>query len=204
MTARYLDLVFSPSVKAVQDQMGSRTAYAKRAGTSAAADRLTDTEIDFIVTRDSFYMATVGSGGWPYLQHRGGPPGFVKVLDAGTLGLGDFRGNRQYVSVGNLADDGRASLFFMDYARRARLKILGRVRAVDLVEAPELAARLVNADYDARVERGLIVDVDAFDWNCPQHITPRFTLAELAPSIDALQARIGELEAQVQRLQPKT
>jgi uncharacterized protein len=198
MTSRYLNLVFTPSVKAAQQQNGSRDAYAKRDGASEP-DRLTQSEAQFIATRDSFYMASVGAAGWPYIQHRGGPPGFIKVLGERTLGLADFRGNRQYVSVGNLADDNRVALFMMDYARRARLKLLGRARTVDLSEAPDLAAALIDPSYNAKVERGLIIDVEAFDWNCPQHITPRFTLAEIEPSVAALKARIAELEAELAR-----
>ncbi|MDZ4840885.1 MAG: pyridoxamine 5'-phosphate oxidase family protein [Hyphomicrobium aestuarii] len=196
MTSRFLNLVFTPSVKAAQVANGSRDAYARR-DSASEADRLTENEIAFIAGRDSFYMATVGAGGWPYMQHRGGPPGFVKILNERTLGLADFRGNRQYVTVGNLVDDDRASLFFMDYVRRARLKLLGRVRAIDLAEAPELSAALVDQDYGAKIERGLIIDVEAIDWNCPQHITPRFTTAELTPTIEALKARIAELEAEI-------
>ena len=197
MTSRFLNLVFTPSVKAAQQSNGSRNAYARHDGATWEPDRLTENETQFIAARDSFYMATVGASGWPYIQHRGGPVGFVKVLGERSLGLADFRGNRQYVSVGNLADDDRASLFFMDYARRARLKLLGRVRTVNLAEAPELAAALVDQSYGARVERGLVIEVEAFDWNCPQHITPRFTLAEIAPSIETLKARVAELEEQI-------
>lgn len=198
MTSRFLNLVFSPSVKAAQQQNGSRDAYAKRDGASEP-DRLTENEAHFISTRDSVYLASVGAGGWPYVQHRGGPPGFIKVLSERSLGLADFRGNRQYVSVGNLADDNRVALFMMDYPRRARLKLLGRARAVDLADAPDLAAALIDQEYGAKVERGLIIEVEAFDWNCPQHITPRYTLAEIEPSIAALNARIAELEAEVSR-----
>jgi uncharacterized protein len=198
MTSHFLNLVFSPSVKEAQRQNGSRDAYAKRDGASEP-DVLTAQEIEFISTRDSFYMASVGAGGWPYVQHRGGPAGFIKVLGERTLGLADFRGNRQYVSVGNVADDNRVALFMMDYPLRARLKLLGHVRIVDLSEAPELAAALVDSDYGAKVERGIIIDIEAFDWNCSQHITPRFTLAEIEPSIAVLKSRISELEAEVAR-----
>jgi uncharacterized protein len=198
MTSRYLNLVFSPSVKTAQQQNGSRNVYSKR-DSASEPDRLTENEAQFIATRDSVYMASIGAGGWPYVQHRGGPPGFIKVLGERTLGFADFRGNRQYVSVGNIADDDRVSLFMMDYPRRARLKLLGRARAVDLANAPELAATLVDSDYGAKVERGLIIEVEAFDWNCSQHITPRFTLTELEPSVTALKSRIAELEAQLAR-----
>lgn len=203
MTSRYLAQVFTPAVKAAQERHGSRNAYARHDGSVAEPDRLGENEAALIATRDSFYMATAGAGGWPYIQHRGGKPGFVKVLDDRTLGLADFRGNRQYVSIGNLAGDNRAAFFFMDYGRRARLKMLGRVRTVDLSTDTKLAAALVDADYGAKVERGFLIDVEAFDWNCSQHITPRFTLAELTPSLDGLKARIAELEAEVLSLRPK-
>lgn len=179
MTGRYLSQLFTPAIKAAQQSHGSREAYERRAFAPDEQDRLTEMETRFIGARDSFYMATIGAGGWPYLQHRGGPPGFVKILDDRRLGFADFRGNRQYISVGNLAGDDRASLFFMDYAQRARLKLLGRIRVVDLAQSPDLAAALVDPSYKGRVERGMIVEVEAYDWNCPQHITPRYTLAEI-------------------------
>jgi uncharacterized protein len=197
MTSRFLNLMFSDTVKAAQLANGSRHAYARHDRTAPEADRLTTNEIQFIAARDSFYMASIGDGGWPYIQHRGGPPGFIKILDDRRLGLADFRGNRQNVSVGNLAVDPRAAFFFMDDPNRTRLKLLGHVKAVDLADAPDLANALVDQGYGAKVERGFIVDVEAFDWNCPQHITPRFTLPELAPSIDVLKSRIAELEAQI-------
>lgn len=200
MTAHFFDLAFTPSVQAAQEANGSRRAYARHHTASAEPDRLTVNETTFITERDSVYMATVSEAGWPYLQHRGGPKGFIKVLDDRTLGLADFRGNRQYVSVGNLSNDDRAALFFMDYPRQARLKLLARVRAVDLAEEPKLAAALVDTDYKAKVERGLLIRVEAFDWNCPQHITPRFTAGEVRPVIARQQARIQELEAEIAAL----
>lgn len=196
MTARYLNLLFSPAVKAVQQQNGSRDAYAKR-DTASESDRLTEHEAQFIAARDSFYMASVGTSGWPYVQHRGGPAGFVKILGERTIGFADFRGNRQYVSVGNLADDSRVALFMMDYPRRARLKLLGRAHSADLTAMPDLTAALVDNGNVGKVERGIVIDIEAFDWNCSQHITERFTLAEIEPSIDALKARIAELEAEL-------
>ena len=199
MTSRYLNLLFTPSVKAAQEAHGSRDVYARRDGPQAEPDRLGENEAAFIAERDSFYMATVGAGGWPYIQHRGGPPGFIKSLDERTLGIADFRGNRQYVSLGNLADDNRVSLFFMDYANQARLKVLARARVVDLAGEPGLAGALANPGYKARIERGLLFDVEAFDWNCSQHITPRFSQAEITPAIEALKARIAELEAEAVR-----
>lgn len=194
MTSRFLNIVFTPAVKTAQEAHGSRSAYARR-DSAGEADRLTESEAAFIAARDSFYMATVSETGWPYIQHRGGAPGFVKLLDDCTLGFADFGGNRQYVSVGNLSRDDRAALFFMDYPQRRRLKLLGRVRAVDLAASPELAAALIDGSYKARVERGFVIDVAAFDWNCAQHIAPRYTMEEIAPTIEALRARIAELEA---------
>lgn len=196
MTARYLNLLFSPAVKAVQQEYGSRDAYAKRDGDSDP-DILTAKEAQFIATRDSFYMASVGASGWPYVQHRGGPMGFLRVLGERTIGFADFRGNRQYVSVGNLADDNRVALFLMDYPRRARLKLLGRAKSLSFSEASELATALIDQNYPAKVERAIVIELEAFDWNCSQHITERFTLAEIEPAIAALKSRIAELEAEL-------
>jgi predicted pyridoxine 5'-phosphate oxidase superfamily flavin-nucleotide-binding protein len=194
MTSNFLSLVFTPAVKAAQESNGSRRAYARHDG-AAEPDRLTDNEAAFIADRDSFYMATVGETGWPYLQHRGGPKGFVKVIGEGALGLADFRGNRQYVSLGNLSRDDRVAFIFMDYPQRRRLKLLGRMRAVDLTETPELRAALVDEEYGAGVERGLVIEVEAFDWNCQQHIVPRYSLDEITPVIETLKAQIAELKA---------
>ncbi|MDX2289715.1 MAG: pyridoxamine 5'-phosphate oxidase family protein [Hyphomicrobiaceae bacterium] len=150
-----------------------------------------------MATRDSFYMASVGAGGWPYVQHRGGPMGFLRVLGERTIGFADYRGNRQYVSVGNLAEDNRVALFLIDYPRRARLKLLGRAKTVSLSEVPDLAAALIDQSYGAKVERAILIELEAFDWNCSQHITERFTLAEIEPTIAAVKSRIAELEAEL-------
>lgn len=195
MTARYRDLLFSPAVRAAQAAQGS-TGYPVEPPTTAP-DRLTENEADFITARDSFYMATNGTDGWPYLQHRGGPRGFVHVLDPGNLAFVEFRGNRQYISLGNLADNAKASLFFMDYVNRARLKLLGRIRPAPLDEAPQVLAALTDPKLRARAERLLIVTVEAFDWNCPQYIEPRFTAADIAPALTRLQNRIADLEAEL-------
>jgi hypothetical protein len=146
-------------------------------------------------------MATVSETGWPYVQHRGGPVGFVRVLDARTIGFADFRGNRQYVSVGNLMRDDRVSLLFMDYPNRARLKVLGRVSLIRR-EQREILDRLEVSSYRARVERGFLIRVEAFDWNCPQHITQRFTLAEVEEATAPLRRRIAELEALLKETGP--
>ena len=195
MTHRFAELAFTPAVRALQESMGSRKAYAKSEGGPLHYDRLGDEEQNFIAARDSFYLATVSETGWPYIQHRGGPPGFVRVLDAKTLGFADFRGNRQYITLGNLAGNDRVALFFMDYPRQARLKLLGRARPVTTEDDPELAAKLAVPGYSAKIERGFLISVEAFDWNCSQHITPRFTAAEVAAIIAPLQQRIRELES---------
>jgi uncharacterized protein len=196
MTSHFLNVVSTPAVKAIQTAQGSRAAYSTRDG-DTARDLLTDSEAAFIATRDSFYMASVGETGWPYIQHRGGAPGFVKVLSPTQIAFADFRGNRQYVSAGNLSKDDRAALFFMDYPSRTRLKLLGHMRSVDLAADLNLAALLIDPTYRAKVERAFVIDVEAFDWNCPQHITPRYTLDELEPAIGALKARIAELETEL-------
>jgi hypothetical protein len=200
MTTRFHAIAFTPAVKAAQDANGSRRAYARQEGQPSEPDRLTASEAAFIAARDSFYLATVSETGWPYVQHRGGAPGFVKVLDNRLLGIADFRGNRQYVSLGNLAHDNRAALFFMDYPRQARLKLLARVRTVDLAARPDLAAALVDKGHRATVERGLLFEIEAFDWNCSQHITPRYTVEEVASGVQQLRRRIAELEAEIARL----
>lgn len=196
MTHRFGALMFTPHVKALQEEEGSRASYARLEDPDAPArDRLEDRETDFIAARDSFYMATVSETGWPYVQHRGGPPGFLKVLDDRTLGFADYRGNKQYVSVGNLATDDRVSLFLMDYPNQRRLKLLGHARAVDATSDPALLARLQDR-YPAKVERGIVITLEGFDWNCPQHITPRFTEAELAEALAPIRDRIAALEAE--------
>lgn len=206
MINRFLEIATTPSVKAAQEANHSRAAYARMEAGEVVHDRLTAAEAAFIAARDSFYMASVSETGWPYLQHRGGPPGFLKVLDEQTLGFADFRGNRQYLSLGNLAVDDRVALFLMDYAGRRRLKILGHATAHDLATDAELAGRLALPGYRAVPERAFLIRVEGFDWNCPQHITPRFTEAEVKGAVTALRERIDELEAENrdlrQRLRP--
>jgi predicted pyridoxine 5'-phosphate oxidase superfamily flavin-nucleotide-binding protein len=166
MARRYTQIAFTPAVKAVQEQQGSRKSYARLEQDEARPpDPLGEDEAEFIAARDSFYMATVSETGWPYLQHRGGPPGFVRVVDEHTIAFPDFRGNRQYISLGNLAGDDRVALIFMDYPNRRRLKLLGHASIAE-VEG----------------ERVFMIRVEGFDWNCPQHITPRYTIAELERS----------------------
>ncbi|WP_223620770.1 pyridoxamine 5'-phosphate oxidase family protein [Lysobacter sp. ESA13C] len=179
MSRAFADITFTPSVKEAQQRHGSREANRAFELAEDARDSIGEREAEFIAERDSFYQATVSETGWPYVQHRGGPAGFLKVLDAKTIGFADFRGNRQYLSVGNLAADGRISLILMDYPNRRRLKIWGRARIVDESSDAALIARLEVPAYRARVERGIVIEVEACDWNCPQHITPRYTEAEI-------------------------
>ena len=193
MSHKFAEIAFTPNVKKAQEANGSRRSYARLESGEVHHDVLGPREAAFIAQRDSFYMATTSETGWPYIQHRGGPPGFVRVLDQKTLGFADFRGNRQYISVGNLKANDRVSLILMDYPNRARLKIFGRARLVGPDEQ-DILDRLSLPDYQVAVERGFIITVEAFDWNCPQHITPRFTPAEIETVITPLQQRIAELE----------
>ncbi|GJE62790.1 pyridoxamine 5'-phosphate oxidase family protein [Methylobacterium trifolii] len=196
----FFDLAFTPSVQAEQLRRGSRAAYAAAAARdhdAVAEEGLSDAEADFIAARDSFYLASVSETGWPYVQHRGGPPGFVRRLDGVTIGWAEFVGNRQYVTAGNTAVDDRVSLLFMDYPHRQRLKLLGHLHPYEPDERPDLAERLALPAYRARVERFVTVAVEAFDWNCPQHITPRFTADEVEAAAAPLHTRIAELEARL-------
>lgn len=179
MTQRYRDLMFTPAVRDVQERNGSAEMYGRQKPGDGAPDELTAAEMAFVSMRESFYMATISETGWPYMQHRGGPQGFVKILGPQTIGIADYRGNRQYLSLGNLAGNDRASLFFMDYMGRRRLKVLARARIAELDQEPELIKQLTDPGFDEILERGLIFEVEAFDWNCPKYITPRFTEAEL-------------------------
>ncbi|MDI1346213.1 MAG: pyridoxamine 5'-phosphate oxidase family protein [Pseudolabrys sp.] len=206
MSHRFAEIAFTPTVKKMQEQLGSRMSYARMEDTPESKNHLlSEAEAGFIVARNSFYMATVSETGWPYIQHRGGPTGFVRALDEATIGFADFRGNRQYVSVGNLMTDDRVSLFFMDYANKTRLKLFGRAKIVGLDDQDSLSW-LEMPDYRARVERGFLIKIEGFDWNCPQHITERFTLDEVRAMSSPLTSRIAELEAELTRrpAQPST
>ena len=183
MTSTFANIAFTANVKALQTRMGSRDAYGHREQETVEEPALGPHEVAFIEARDSFYLGTVGETGWPYVQHRGGPAGFLKVLDDRTIGYADFSGNRQYVTTGNLAGDDRVSLFLMDYPHQARLKILGRARVIDEESDPELLARLDNPHYRAHVERGIVIRIEGFDWNCPKYITPRYTEDEVSQRI---------------------
>lgn len=181
MTHKFAETLFTPAVKAVQEAYGSRERNERFAGIAGPNDSLTAREIEFVEQRDTFYLATVNEDGWPYVQHRGGPRGFLHVLGPTQLGYADFRGNTQLISVGNVSRDDRVSLILMDYPNRRRLKILGHMRVAAAGDAPEqLRTTLDPGNYRAFVERVVLIDVVAFDWNCPQHISKRYTPDEWA------------------------
>jgi predicted pyridoxine 5'-phosphate oxidase superfamily flavin-nucleotide-binding protein len=199
MPHAFADIVFTPSVKAEQQRDGSRAGYARsfeREG-QTFNDYLGDREAQFIAAQRSFYMATVSETGWPYLQHRGGPRGFLKVLDHKTLAFADYAGNRQFISVGNLATNDRVALILVDYAQRVRLKVLGRLAVQDLSQDDALARALVDPSYRAKPQRAMVIAVEAFDWNCPQHIPVRIDAEDVQRALDERDARIAELEARL-------
>lgn len=199
MPHHFAEIAFTPTVKKVQEKLGSRSSYARmEAVPDAVNHRLTEAEAGFIAARNSLYMATISETGWPYVQHRGGPAGFVRVLDERTIGFADFRGNRQYISVGNLMTNDRVSLFFMDYPNKIRLKLFGLAQIIER-DDQALLSRLEVPDYRARTERGLVITVEGFDWNCPQHISARYTVEELRAVTARLTDRISELEAELAR-----
>jgi uncharacterized protein len=192
MATAFAEISFTPSVKAAQSLYGSREKNSRFELADETRNQLTEHEVAFIGERDSFYQATVSESGWPYIQHRGGPKGFLKVLDDRTIGYADFRGNVQYLSVGNLNANDRISLILMDYPNRQRLKIWGRARIVHESDDSEFIAKLMLPSYRARVERGIVIHIEALDWNCPQHITPRYSKAEvnnlIAPLLEEIRA----------------
>jgi predicted pyridoxine 5'-phosphate oxidase superfamily flavin-nucleotide-binding protein len=193
-------LVFTPLVKKLQERYGSRRQYERMETSGAKPDRLTGFEVEFLGERDSFYWATTGSSGWPYVQHRGGPKGFLKVIDDTTLALADFRGNKQYISTGNLLSDDRVAMILVDYPRKARLKILGRVEVLDGSSAEPWLERVRMPGYEAVIERVFAIHIEAFDWNCPQHITPRYTSDEIAEAMRGVEEKVDALEEENARL----
>jgi uncharacterized protein len=201
MSNAFAEIAFTPAVKAAQTLDGSRAAYARNfeRGGDTLNQRLGDDETDFIARQRSFYMATVSETGWPYVQHRGGPRGFLKVLDEQTLAFADFAGNRQLVSVGNLAGNDRVALILVDYAQRVRLKILGHLQVHDLAGDAALARQLHSTDYKARPQRAMTIRVAGFDWNCPQHIPVRIDAEDVQAALDERDARIAALEKQLAR-----
>ncbi|MGO4171961.1 pyridoxamine 5'-phosphate oxidase family protein [Bosea sp. TAF32] len=187
MGDRYADIAFTGTVKAFQQRMGSRDLYQRIEGGPASDGGLSQAETAFVAERDHFYIASVSETGWPYVQFRGGPPGFLRALDDKTLGFADFRGNRQYITAGNIATDDRVALLLLDYVSRRRLKIFGRMRIVAMDEDASLEERITMVGYPAIVERAALITVEAFNWNCPQHITPRFTAAECGVLLEGAQ-----------------
>jgi len=194
MTHKYLELAFTPAVLAAQQHAYGRASKPHAGG---ERDELGAAEREFIAARDSFYLGSVNADGWPYIQHRGGAPGFLHVVDERTLAFADLRGNRQLVTTGNVATNTRVALFLMDYPQRARLKLWGEARVLDAAAHPEWVARLAPNAGRNPIERVFAIDVHAFDWNCPQHITPRYSEAEVREVITPLRERIAELERQL-------
>ena len=198
-------LLFTATIKALQERYGSRRQYARMEQSGPPRDGLApqalgSEEKEFLAERDSFYMASVGSTGWPYIQHRGGPPGFLKVLDDHTLAFANFSGNKQYISNGNLATDNRVALILVDYPRQARLKILGRAEVLEGEQAKESIERVRHPEYKATVESVYVIHIEAFDWNCPQHIVPRFTAEQIQQAMAPIAQRMQELEQENQNL----
>ena len=196
MAHKYLDLAFTDAVHAAQTRYFGR---AQRIPPAPDHDPLGPSEVEFVQARDSFYMGSVSETGWPYIQHRGGKPGFLRVLDSHTLGFADYKGNRQLISTGNLSGSDRVALFLMDYPGRSRLKLLGHARVLDAREFPAELERLALPDERRLVERMFLIDVVAFDWNCPKYITPRYSPAQVEEVVDPLRRRIAELETLLQQ-----
>jgi len=195
MGRRFAELAFTPLVKEQQEKHGSRHLYERAERSDNAGDRLGEYEHEFIGDSDGFYMASTGETGWPYIQYRGGEKGFLRILDDKTLGFADLRGNKQYISTGNLQHDNRVALFFMDYAHQQRLKILGRAEVHEGDETSQkLMPRLVIPEEKTPAERAVLIHIEAFDWNCPQHITPRYTVEELEASLGPIRRRLEALE----------
>ncbi len=196
MADKFLELAFTESVRKAQEHYFGNS---QRVAGAPERDALTDDEMQFIQSRDSFYMATVTESGWPYMQHRGGQRGFLRVVSPTQLAFADYKGNRQMLSTGNLAANDRVCLFLMDYPQRTRLKILGHARVEDARQRPELVAQFADPAVQRIVERLFLIEVVSFDWNCPKYITPRYTAAEVEAAVAPLRQRIAELEAQIQK-----
>ncbi|MBD3664246.1 pyridoxamine 5'-phosphate oxidase family protein [Sulfitobacter aestuariivivens] len=202
----YADIMFTAQVEAEQDAIGAKGAYARRYD-AKHDEPLGEQERSFLTSRTSIYIATVNSDGWPYIQHRGGPLGFLKVLDDRTIGFADYRGNRQLITKGNLAGDDRVSVFAMDYARKARLKLQGYATLVNAADAQEMVEDL-QTEGQGRIERVMTIRIAAFDWNCPQFITPRFDTQEMTalvgPELSRLETENAELKAELAKLRTPT
>ena len=197
MADKFHEILFTDSVRKAQAHYYGQS---QRIEGAPERDALTEDETSFIQSRDSFYMATVSENGWPYVQHRGGKPGFLRVINPTSLAFADYKGNRQLLTTGNLAVTDRVTLFLMDYPQRTRLKILGHGRVEDARQHPELVTQLAEPEVQRVVERLFFINVVSFDWNCPQYITPRYTAAEVEVAVAPLKQRIAELEAELKKV----
>jgi len=202
MAKNFATIAFSIAVKEMQEKLGSRTSYA-RMERDTYIDGLTDNEVDFIAQRDSFYMASIGEKGFPYIQHRGGPKGFLKVLNSKQIGFIDFKGNMQYITVGNLATNNNIALIMVDYPARARLKIYAKAEIIELKDNAGLYDLLDLNEYKFRPERMMVFNIEAYDWNCPQHIIPRYSAEEIEQAFAPQRNRIVELEEEVKTLKAR-
>jgi uncharacterized protein len=192
MAKNFMELAFTDSVRKVQEQYGTRAPYQKMESKDEFRTKLTWQEKSYIKNRDSFYMSSVGENGWPYMQFRGGPKGFLKVIDTNVLTYADFQGNGQYISTGNINATKKTVLFLMDYTQQQRLKIWAEAEVMHAADYPEFLEKLEMPDYKATVERIFIFKVHAFDWNCPQHITPRYTKEEIEKGLVKLDQELIE------------
>ncbi|MFN3153408.1 pyridoxamine 5'-phosphate oxidase family protein [Bremerella sp.] len=201
MTQYPSDIAFTPTVKAIQAEKGSRSSYANMEERAGWETTVTPELEAFLATQDMFYLGTANSEGQPYIQYRGGTPGFLKVIDKKTLGFADFGGNRQFISMGNLSENPKAFIFLIDYARSRRIKLWGKARVMEGDD--QLEAKLSDPSYHGQVERAILFDIEAWDVNCPQHIHKRFTPKQIAPVIEELKSRIAELEAKLKAFEAK-
>lgn len=193
MTHAFHEIAFTDAVRQVQEEMGSARVWARQRGGGVTHDRLGPDEAGFLASRDSFYLASVSETGWPYIQHRGGSEGFVRVLDPRRIGWAEYAGNRQYITTGNLRGSDKVALFFMDYARKGRLKLFGRA---EVLRPDDPAMReLRQSEGRLRVERGMVVRIEGFEWNCPQHIPDRYSVENVQAAMGKMATRIAELEA---------
>jgi len=199
MAKNFASIGFSTAARQLQEKYGSRQSYA-RMEKDSYVDGLTEKETDFIAERDSFYIASIGENGFPYIQHRGGPKGFLKVLDNKRLGFIDFKGNMQYITAGNLATNNKIALIMVDYPSRTRLKIFARAEMAELAGHQELYNALNLEDYKFRPESMMVLHIEAYDWNCPQHIVPRYTVEEIEKALAPQRAYIAKLEAEIKVL----
>jgi len=200
MAYTFGSLVFTPVIQTLQEKYGSRRQYARREASTFTPVPISPPEAEFLAECDSFYMASIGETGWPYVQHRGGPKGFLKVIDERTIAFADFRGNKQYISTGNLLTNDKVALILVDYPRQARLKILGKVQIVEGAAAQEWIEKLRDPGYQATIERVFVIHVEASDWNCQQHITPRFTEEQIREALAPVEKRMQALEEENEKL----